>query len=51
VVVPRYALCDRVIRKFAGNFGMAGYDKLISSLSNDNYLCTYAVHFEYISKQ
>jgi hypothetical protein len=52
VLVPSlhgYALCDRVIRKFAGNFGMAGYNKLI--LAMIICLCTHVVHFECISKQ
>lgn len=37
-----YALGDKVIRKFAGNFVMASYDKLIILVSIDNlfiYTC------------
>jgi hypothetical protein len=38
VLVPSlhgYALCDKVIIKFAGNFGMGGYDKLTLKISSD----------------
>jgi hypothetical protein len=38
-----YALYDKVIRKFAGNFVMASYDKLI-------ILVSIVVYFEYITK-